>query len=85
MASPSPSQTAVLCCGTSGPEVVDLQTRLRRLGLYDGRVDGEYSRRLADAVASYQRRRGIRTDPPGSYGPATREALLREDPDAAVY
>ncbi|WP_327375080.1 peptidoglycan-binding protein [Streptomyces sp. NBC_01216] len=81
----SPSRTpAALCCGASGPEVADLQYRLRVLGRYEGRVNGNYNQRLTDAVASYQRSRGITLDPSGWYGPATRAALRREVPDVVA-
>ncbi|MEU3206516.1 peptidoglycan-binding protein [Streptomyces cyaneofuscatus] len=84
-ASPAPSPTpAGLCCGATGPEVADLQFRLRELGIYKGRVNGVFNARLTDSVASYQMTRRITADPPGSYGPATRAALRREVPDIVV-
>ncbi|MGZ9932314.1 peptidoglycan-binding protein [Streptomyces sp. NC-S4] len=82
---PPPTRRPIsLCCDASGPEVAELQYRLRELGLYEGRVNGAYNQRVTDAVASYQRSRRINGDPRGSYGPATRAALQREVPDVGV-
>ncbi|WKV72891.1 peptidoglycan-binding protein [Streptomyces sp. PCS3-D2] len=78
---PSPSRRPPdLCCGASGPEVAELQYRLRVLGLYEGRLNGAYNQRLTDAVAAYQSSRRLTGDPRGSYGPETRAALQREVP-----
>ncbi|MER7520753.1 peptidoglycan-binding domain-containing protein [Streptomyces sp. NPDC126499] len=64
--------------GSTGPEVEELQWRLRQLGLYAGPVNGSYSRKVEQAVATYQRREGIAEDPVGVYGPYTRRALEAE-------
>ncbi|MEV2183361.1 peptidoglycan-binding domain-containing protein [Streptomyces sp. NPDC047966] len=82
---PSAPAAGDLCCGARGMEVVDLQIRLQRLGLYEGEVDGAYTRRLTRAVASYQRSRGVRADPRGVYGPATQAALRAEVPGILAY
>ncbi|MFG3380194.1 peptidoglycan-binding protein [Streptomyces sp. NPDC047999] len=82
---PSAPAAGDLCCGARGMEVVDLQIRLQRLGLYKGEVDGAYTRRLTRAVASYQRSRGVRADPRGVYGPATQAALRAEVPGILAY
>ncbi|MFJ3974106.1 peptidoglycan-binding protein [Streptomyces sp. NPDC090021] len=82
----SPSRGPVsLCCGADGPEVTALQYRLQFLGLYKAEADGVYSRRVANAVAAYQKLRRITADPSGQYGPATRTALQREVPDLVYY
>ncbi|MCQ6551952.1 peptidoglycan-binding protein [Streptomyces sp. C10-9-1] len=81
----APAAAADLCCGARGMEVVDLQIRLQRLGLYKGEADGAYNRRLTRAVASYQRSRGVRADPRGVYGPETRAALRAEVPGILAY
>ncbi|MET9448566.1 peptidoglycan-binding domain-containing protein [Streptomyces cinerochromogenes] len=89
-ASPSPSATAsatpgttpavapVLRRGDTGPEVTELQQRLRRLNLYGDRIDGVFTRPVEDAVRNYQLARGISGDTLGTYGPATRRALEAE-------
>lgn len=78
---PPEGRSTGLCCGASGPEVADLQFRLRWLDLYGGRLNGTYNQRLTDSVLAYQQSRGITSDLPGQYGPATRAALQREVPD----
>ncbi len=65
--------------------MIALQYRLQFLGLYEAEADGVYSRRVAHAVAAYQRLRRITADPSGRYGPATRAALQREVPDPVHY
>ncbi|MFJ7175735.1 peptidoglycan-binding protein [Streptomyces massasporeus] len=68
----------VLARGDQGREVLDLQSRLRAAGLDTAPVDGVYGQPTEAAVQNYQALRGIRTDPPGVYGPDTRSALERE-------
>ncbi|WP_162929224.1 peptidoglycan-binding domain-containing protein [Streptomyces sp. YIM 130001] len=67
--------TGTLRQGDSGSEVRELQGRLRQIGLYDGRIDGDYDWRVADAVGRFQQYTGVTDDPWGVYGPATRRAL----------
>ncbi|QEV59659.1 peptidoglycan-binding protein [Streptomyces spectabilis] len=73
-----PSPPPVLRLGDRGPEVTELQHRLRQLQLYAGPADGAYTPSLAQAVARYQWTRGITQDPPGAYGKATRRSLEAE-------
>lgn len=63
--------------GDSGPEVTDLQRRLRRIpGVYDqGPVSGVYDSTLREAVARFQVWYGVRGDESGVYGDDTRAAL----------
>lgn len=63
----------VLGPGSSGPEVSALQLRLRRLGFYDGPVDGIYGPRTEEAVRRFQSSVGLKPD--GLVGPSTRSAL----------
>ncbi|WP_318203778.1 peptidoglycan-binding domain-containing protein [Streptomyces sp. SCL15-4] len=77
-APPTPAAAPVLRRGDTGPEVTELQQRLRRLNLYGDRIDGVYNRPLEDAVRNYQLARGIKDDPLGAYGPATRKSLEEE-------
>ncbi|MFJ8019807.1 peptidoglycan-binding protein [Streptomyces sp. NPDC096311] len=71
-----PAQT--LRRGDQGPEVTELQLRLRQLSLYTGRADGRYSGQVEDAVRRYQWARGITGDKSGEYGAATRASLESE-------
>ncbi|MER6833187.1 peptidoglycan-binding domain-containing protein [Streptomyces cellulosae] len=73
-----PVDTApVLRRGDRGPEVVELQQRLRQVWLYQGDADGRYSRRVEEAVRHYQWQRGINEEL-GVYGPQTRARLESE-------
>ncbi|MGA5900113.1 peptidoglycan-binding protein [Streptomyces venetus] len=64
--------------GDRGPEVTELQLRLRQLSLYDEDDDGTYDERLEDAVRTYQWSRGIQDDDLGVYGRGTRTRLESE-------
>ncbi|MFE9094191.1 peptidoglycan-binding protein [Streptomyces sp. NPDC007264] len=78
-ASPTGGDRApVLRVGDRGPEVGELQLRLRQVGMYFGPVDGVYGDPLGYAVRYYQYSRGIRQDEPGVYGAATRARLESE-------
>lgn len=68
----------VLRRGDSGPEVTELQLRLRQLLLYNDEADGSYNQRLEDAVRTYQWSRGVQTDDLGVYDRQTREKLEAE-------
>ncbi|MFI5640102.1 peptidoglycan-binding protein [Streptomyces goshikiensis] len=59
----------------TGTEVQELQHRLRRIGAWAMPQRGRYDRHLQDAVAGFQAKYGVRGDPPGVYGPATRRLL----------
>ncbi|MFF1702532.1 peptidoglycan-binding protein [Streptomyces sp. NPDC058252] len=64
--------------GDEGPEVTELQLRLRQLVLYTGDDDGRYDSQVEDAVRRYQWARGITADELGVYGGATRASLEAE-------
>ncbi|SMQ15980.1 Putative peptidoglycan binding domain-containing protein [Streptomyces sp. Ag82_O1-12] len=68
----------VLRLGDRGPEVTELQLRLRQLYLYDDDADGTFDDRLAEAVRTYQWSRGVQSDELGVYDRATREKLESE-------
>ncbi|WP_306967226.1 peptidoglycan-binding domain-containing protein [Streptomyces afghaniensis] len=68
----------VLRLGDRGPEVSELQLRLRQLYLYGEDPDGDYDGRLEEAVRKYQWSRGIQTDDLGVYDRETREKLESE-------
>ncbi|HEX5566704.1 MAG TPA: peptidoglycan-binding domain-containing protein [Streptomyces sp.] len=65
----------VLREGDSGPEVRELQHRLRQTHTYGGGVDGRYDSEVREGVERFQERYGVRGDPRGVYGPHTRWAL----------
>ncbi|AMW15296.1 hypothetical protein A4E84_12210 [Streptomyces qaidamensis] len=69
---------AVLRLGDNGPEVTELQLRLRQLYLYDDDTDGSFDDRLEDAVRTYQWSRGIQADDLGVYDRETRARLESE-------
>lgn len=70
-----PTGPIVLREGSSGPEVAELQGRLRQLAFYLGAQDGRYDADVRDAVARYQQSYGVAGDPEGVYGAQTRASL----------
>ncbi|MBG0855616.1 peptidoglycan-binding protein [Streptomyces spinoverrucosus] len=64
--------------GDSGPEVTELQLRLRQLYLYNDDPHGHYTREVEHAVRNYQWARGVQTDELGVYGEETRQKLESE-------
>ncbi|MFI8187743.1 peptidoglycan-binding protein [Streptomyces sp. NPDC085946] len=68
----------VLRRGDRGPEVTELQLRLRQLYLYNDEASGYFSPRVEEALRNYQWARGISADELGVYGPATRTRLESE-------
>ncbi|GAA2276062.1 peptidoglycan-binding protein [Streptomyces ruber] len=68
----------VLRRGDDGPEVTELQLRLRQLGIYYGDIDENFDRGVENAVQHYQFVRGITNDERGVYGLPTRERLESE-------
>ncbi|MEU1001654.1 peptidoglycan-binding protein [Streptomyces tibetensis] len=68
----------VLRLGDRGPEVTELQLRLRQLQLYDDDSDGTFDDRLQEAVRTYQWSRGIQSDDLGVYDRETRAKLESE-------
>ena len=79
---PAPSASSgrppVLRFGDKGPEVVELQLRLKQVGFYNGEADGNYDRDVENAVSGYQLTRFIFQDESGVYGAATRASLESE-------
>ncbi|WP_222443416.1 peptidoglycan-binding domain-containing protein, partial [Streptomyces misionensis] len=74
----TPAGAPELRRGDVGPQVADLQFRLWQLDLYEGPLDGAYTRAVENGVRSYQQARGVQGDPAGVYGPRTRAALEAE-------
>ncbi|MFI0538327.1 peptidoglycan-binding protein [Streptomyces sp. WSLK1-3] len=81
-AAPAPTvsngEPPVLALGDQGPEVVELQLRLRQVGLYDGEADGDFDQQVQSAVRTYQFTRFVLEDDSGVYGRATRASLESE-------
>ncbi|MDX6347434.1 MAG: hypothetical protein QOF84_2224 [Streptomyces sp.] len=73
--SASPTSAPVLSMGDHGPEVVELQERLRKVWLYSGNSDGKYTSAVRDSVSRYQAIYGVKGDPDGVYGAHTRASL----------
>jgi len=72
----------VLQLGSSGPDVADLQNKLRDRGFDPGGSDGSFGPGTAAAVAAFQRNAGLHDD--GVVGPQTAAALgLVEPPPVA--
>jgi hypothetical protein len=74
----STSRPPVLRLGDQGPEVVELQLRLRQVGIYDGEADGDFDQQVQSAVRTYQVTRFVVRDESGVYGTATRASLESE-------
>jgi hypothetical protein len=68
----------VLRRGDRGPEVTELQQRLRQLYLYNGAIDGSFTTQVEDALRNYQWSRGVGTDNLGVYDHETRAKLESE-------
>ncbi len=60
---------------SQGPEVLQLQTRLKELGLYAGPLDGDFGGGTDVAVKAFQRSKGLTVD--GQVGTQTWGALFR--------
>jgi N-acetylmuramoyl-L-alanine amidase len=67
--------TRTLVKGSVGTDVRELQGRLRLLGFYKGRIDGDFGWSTYWAVRNFQYRFGMRVD--GRVGPDTRTKLVR--------
>ncbi|MFI7504720.1 peptidoglycan-binding protein [Streptomyces sp. NPDC049687] len=76
--SPSGGQAPVLRLGDTGPEVTELQLRLKQAGFYDGEADGDFDSEVQNAVRGYQLARLVFADESGVYGRATRKSLESE-------
>jgi len=71
----TPDDAGTLRPGDSGPEVAELQNRLREVWVYNGPVDADYGNRTEQAVSDLQTWWNIEGDPDGVYGPKTRSRL----------
>ncbi|MFF5159988.1 peptidoglycan-binding protein [Streptomyces sp. NPDC000348] len=68
---------AVLRRGDRGPEVTELQLRLRQLYLYNDDVNGQFNHRVEESLRNYQWSRGLQSEL-GVYGAQTRARLETE-------
>ena len=59
--------------GSRGDEVIQIQTKLKRWGYYNGNIDGIYGSQTQEAVKYFQRKNGLTVD--GIAGPATLKAM----------
>ncbi|GEM_PF-1599823 len=60
--------------GSSGPQVEDLQKRLKEAGFDPGPLDGKFGPKTRAAVLAFQQAKGIQVD--GIVGPQTKAAML---------
>lgn len=67
--------------GSSGPDVTDLQQKLKDLGFDPKGVDGHFGPGTRDAVMDFQQSKGLQAD--GLAGPNTLAALQSEGSDTA--
>lgn len=59
--------------GSTGSEVTQIQTKLKRWGYYNGNIDGIYGSKTVTAVRSFQSKNGLTVD--GIAGPKTLAAM----------
>ena len=59
--------------GSRGDEVIQIQTKLKRWGYYNGNIDGISGSQTQEAVKYFQRKNGLTVD--GIAGPATLKAM----------
>lgn len=67
------SSYAISRYGSSGEEVRQIQTKLKRWGYYNGSIDGIYGSKTVAAVKWFQSKNGLKAD--GIAGPATLKAM----------
>lgn len=70
-------QAVLLRIGSIGPEVIQLQQRLKDLGFYTGEVDGKYYEGTAGSVKEFQAQHGLEAD--GLAGEKTLAVLYSPD------
>jgi len=64
---------SLLRLGSTGAQVKSLQTLLKKLGYYDGEIDGRFGASTSVAVTKFQQAKGLTVD--GIFGNATRQSL----------
>lgn len=73
---------ALLRSGSIGPEVTQLQQRLKELGFYDGEVDGQFGTGTRAAVVLFQQQHGLTAD--GMAGNDTLQRIFSQQAQALV-
>ena len=68
----TPTINSILKIGSKGQDVINLQTKLQKLG-YPIKIDGDFGPKTEDAVKLFQRNKGLTVD--GIVGKGTFEAL----------
>jgi len=68
--------------GDKSSEIKTFQEKLKKLGYYDGKATGEFTKSTASAVREFQSANGLVVD--GNVGPATKTLLLSSDAQAKV-
>ena len=56
------SEEAISRYGSSGSEVKEIQTKLKRWGYYNGSIDGVYGTQTVNAVKYFQKKNGLTAD-----------------------
>ncbi|MBW4500623.1 MAG: peptidoglycan-binding protein [Scytonema hyalinum WJT4-NPBG1] len=64
---------SLLRLGSTGAQVKSLQTLLKKLGYYNGEIDGRFGASTSVAVTKFQQAKGLTVD--GIFGNATRQSL----------
>ncbi|MFS0727903.1 spore cortex-lytic enzyme [Paenibacillus sp. 1P07SE] len=70
---------AILKQGSTGKDVYELQGRLKKLGYYDGKVDGQFGPKTLNAVTWFQWKFGMKSD--GIVGAKTKLKLWEATKD----
>lgn len=70
---PYESKEANVSIGSSGSDVANIQTKLKKWGYYNGSADGNYGTQTRNAVIAFQKKNNITAD--GIVGPQTAQAL----------
>nr|WP_255570112.1 spore cortex-lytic enzyme [Cohnella sp. CFH 77786] len=71
--------TTILKQGASGKDIYELQGRLKYLGYFDGKVDGQFGATTLNAVKWFQWKFGMKAD--GVVGPKTKLKLWKATKD----
>ncbi|NJM68969.1 MAG: peptidoglycan-binding protein [Scytonema sp. RU_4_4] len=67
------AKQSILGFGSTGAQVKSLQTLLKKLGYYNGDIDGQYGISTSLAVTKFQKAKGLTVD--GIFGEITRQSL----------
>ncbi len=69
----SSSNSGTLTLGSTGQAVKDIQTSLKRMGFYNGPINGKFGHQTQTAVIKFQQSKKLPAD--GVVGPKTRAAM----------